>query len=59
MPGGQVLWQLGNLCEQLGDVAKAQQWFSLVVTAPRGPTEWASVQRIPEERDCGISRLTS
>jgi intraflagellar transport protein 88 len=45
----EVLWQLGNLCEQLGDLAKAQEWFSLVVTAPRGrPTDPGVLARIAQ-----------
>lgn len=44
----EVLWQLGNLCEQLGDLAKAQEWFSLVI-APRGrPTDPGVLARIAQ-----------
>jgi len=44
-----VLWQLGNLCELVGDLAKAQEWFSLVVTAPRGrPTDPGVLARIAQ-----------
>jgi len=45
----EVLWQLGNLCELVGDLAKAQEWFSLVVTAPRGrPTDPGVLARIAQ-----------
>merc|ERR1719262_974130 len=45
----EVLWQLGDLNELVGDLAKAQEWFSLVVTAPRGrPTDPGVLARIAQ-----------
>lgn len=36
----EVMWQLGDLHEKLGNHAKAREWFSLLVTSPKGrPTD--------------------
>eukprot|EP00746_Dinoflagellata_sp_MGD_P165498 gnl/MRDRNA2_/MRDRNA2_94806_c0_seq1.p1 gnl/MRDRNA2_/MRDRNA2_94806_c0~~gnl/MRDRNA2_/MRDRNA2_94806_c0_seq1.p1 ORF type:complete len:835 (+),score=212.77 gnl/MRDRNA2_/MRDRNA2_94806_c0_seq1:95-2599(+) len=32
----EVMWQLGDVHEKLGNNAKAQEWFSLLVTSPKG-----------------------
>jgi len=32
----EVMWQLGDIHEKLGNHAKAQEWFSLLVTSPKG-----------------------
>merc|ERR1719161_2174207 len=32
----EVMWQLGDIHEKLGNHAKAHEWFSLLVTSPKG-----------------------
>lgn len=43
----EVMWQLGDLYEKLGDNTKAHEWFSLVVTEGKGrPTDPGALARI-------------
>jgi intraflagellar transport protein 88 len=43
----EVMWQLGDLHEKRGDLAKAHEWFSLVLTDPKGrPTDPGVLARI-------------
>jgi len=43
----EVMWQLGDLHEKRGDFAKAHEWFSLVLTDPKGrPTDPGVLARI-------------
>merc|ERR1719161_1220792 len=43
----EVLWQLGDIHEKLGNTAKAFEWFSLLVTSPNGrPTDPGVLARL-------------
>jgi intraflagellar transport protein 88 len=42
-----VMWQLGDIHEKLGDHAKAHEWFSLLITSPKGrPTDPGILARL-------------
>jgi tetratricopeptide (TPR) repeat protein len=41
------MWQLGDIHEKLGDHSKAHEWFSLLVTSPKGrPTDPGVLARL-------------
>ncbi|CAE7482309.1 CSN5, partial [Symbiodinium necroappetens] len=43
----EVMWQLGDIHEKLGNHAKAHEWFSLLVTSPKGrPTDPGVLARL-------------
>lgn len=43
----EVMWQLGDIHEKLGNHAKAHEWFSLMVTSPKGrPTDPGVLARL-------------
>merc|ERR1719502_1067103 len=43
----EVMWQLGDIHEKLGEHAKAHEWFSLLVTSPKGrPTDPGVLARL-------------
>lgn len=43
----QVMWQLGDISERLGNLAKAHEWLSLIVTSQRGrPTDPGVLARL-------------
>lgn len=43
----EVMWQLGDIHEKLGNNAKAHEWFSLLVTSPKGrPTDPGVLARL-------------
>lgn len=43
----EVMWQLGDCHERLGNIGKAHEWFSLLVTAPKGrPTDPGVLARL-------------
>jgi tetratricopeptide (TPR) repeat protein len=43
----EVMWQLGDIHEKLGDHKKAHEWFSLLVTSPKGrPTDPGVLARL-------------
>jgi intraflagellar transport protein 88 len=43
----EVMWQLGDIHEKLGDHSKAHEWFSLLVTSPKGrPTDPGVLARL-------------
>jgi len=42
-----VMWQLGDIHEKLGNHAKAHEWFSLLITSPKGrPTDAGILARL-------------
>jgi len=42
-----VMWQLGDIHEKLGNDAKAHEWFSLLITSPKGrPTDAGILARL-------------
>mmetsp|Transcript_13666 Transcript_13666/g.36798 ORF Transcript_13666/g.36798 Transcript_13666/m.36798 type:complete len:844 (-) Transcript_13666:172-2703(-) len=43
----EVMWQLGDIHEKLGNHAKSHEWFSLLVTSPKGrPTDPGVLARL-------------
>jgi intraflagellar transport protein 88 len=43
----EVMWQLGDIHEKLGNTARAHEWFSLLVTSPKGrPTDPGVLARL-------------
>merc|ERR1719188_1355532 len=43
----EVMWQLGDIHEKLGNHTKAHEWFSLLVTSPKGrPTDPGVLARL-------------
>eukprot|EP00929_Paragymnodinium_shiwhaense_P016836 TRINITY_DN12548_c0_g1_i1.p1 TRINITY_DN12548_c0_g1~~TRINITY_DN12548_c0_g1_i1.p1 ORF type:complete len:618 (+),score=194.81 TRINITY_DN12548_c0_g1_i1:188-1855(+) len=43
----EVMWQLGDIHEKLGNNAKAHEWFSLMITSPKGrPTDPGVLARL-------------
>lgn len=43
----EVMWQLGDIHEKLGEHSKAHEWFSLLVTSPKGrPTDPGVLARL-------------
>lgn len=43
----EVMWQLGDIHEKLGNTEKAHEWFSLLVTSPKGrPTDPCVLARL-------------
>jgi len=43
----EVMWQLGDIHEKLGNNAKAHEWFSLLITSPKGrPTDPGVLARL-------------
>jgi len=43
----EVMWQLGDIHDRLGNEQKAQEWFSLLLTSPKGrPTDPGVLARI-------------
>lgn len=43
----EVMWQLGDIHEKLGNHAKAHEWFSLLITSPKGrPTDPGVLARL-------------
>jgi len=43
----EVMWQLGDIHEKLGNHGKAHEWFSLLVTSPKGrPTDPGVLARL-------------
>mmetsp|Transcript_22507 Transcript_22507/g.49711 ORF Transcript_22507/g.49711 Transcript_22507/m.49711 type:complete len:830 (-) Transcript_22507:36-2525(-) len=43
----EVMWQLGDIHEKLGNNPKAREWFSLLVTSPKGrPTDPGVLARL-------------
>jgi intraflagellar transport protein 88 len=43
----EVMWQLGDIHEKLGNTGRAHEWFSLLVTSPKGrPTDPGVLARL-------------
>lgn len=43
----EVMWQLGDIHEKLGNHSKAHEWFSLLITSPKGrPTDPGVLARL-------------
>mmetsp|Transcript_19843 Transcript_19843/g.46131 ORF Transcript_19843/g.46131 Transcript_19843/m.46131 type:complete len:826 (+) Transcript_19843:62-2539(+) len=43
----EVMWQLGDIHEKLGNHSKAREWFSLLITSPKGrPTDPGVLARL-------------